>query len=135
MPKDTRAKVTLSPDAYKALEVEAMLMGVSLKDAASKMILKAACPKCKEILGIMTRPPKVPDGPEDPKGQRDPGLEGPNGPIVTNLSLTEDMKTQKPISHRRSLEKDDAALTQINPLTDIRAFLLSAQRAEQKGGL
>ncbi len=58
MPKDTRGKVTLTPEAYKALEVESMLMGVSLKDAASKMILKNACPKCKEILGIMARPPK-----------------------------------------------------------------------------
>ena len=58
MPKDTRAKVTLSPDAYKALEVESMLRGVSLKEAAPHMILKAACPKCKEILGIMARPPK-----------------------------------------------------------------------------
>ena len=56
MPKDTREKVTLSPEAYKALEVEAMLHGTSLKDTASKLILKAACPKCIEILDIMARP-------------------------------------------------------------------------------
>jgi hypothetical protein len=70
MPKDTRDKVTLSPDAYKVLEVEAMLMGISLKDAASKLIIKAACPKCKEILDIMARPPK------DTKEER------PKGPIT-----------------------------------------------------
>ncbi len=58
MPKDTRGKVTLTPEAYKALEVESMLMDCSLKEAASKLILKAACPKCKEIIGIMDRPPK-----------------------------------------------------------------------------
>jgi len=33
-----------------------MLHGDSLKDTASKLILKAACPKCKEILDIMARP-------------------------------------------------------------------------------
>ena len=58
MPKDTREKVTLSPEAYKALEVEAMLHGTSLKDTASKLIIKAACPKCIEILDIMARPAK-----------------------------------------------------------------------------
>jgi hypothetical protein len=59
MTKDIRAKVTLNPDAFKVLEVEAMLQGLSLKDAASKLIIKAACPKCKEILDIMARPPKA----------------------------------------------------------------------------
>lgn len=58
MPKVTKEKVTLSPEAYKALEVEAMLRGTTLKDAASKLILKAACPKCKEILEVMDRPPR-----------------------------------------------------------------------------
>jgi len=58
MSKDTRGKVTLTPEAYKALEIEAMLQGISLKDAASKLIIKAACPKCIEILDIMARPPK-----------------------------------------------------------------------------
>jgi hypothetical protein len=76
MPKDTRDKVTLSPEAYKALEVEAMLHGDSLKDTASKLILKAACPKCKEILGIMARPPKGPRE-EEPKGESDNGPKGP----------------------------------------------------------
>ncbi len=71
MPKDTREKVTLSPEAYKALEVEAMLHGTSLKDTASKLILKAACPKCIEILDIMARPPKDTreEGPKGPKAQ------------------------------------------------------------------
>jgi hypothetical protein len=49
MPKDTRDKVTLSPEAYKALEVEAMLHGTSLKDTASKLILKAGCPKANRL--------------------------------------------------------------------------------------
>ena len=69
MPKDTREKVTLSPEAYKALEVEAMLHGSSLKETASKLILKAACPKCKEILDIMARPPKG-RRKKSPKNQR-----------------------------------------------------------------
>ncbi len=58
MPKDTRAKVNLSPEAYKTLEIEAMLRGESLKDTASMLILQAACPKCREILDIMTKPPR-----------------------------------------------------------------------------
>ena len=58
MSKDTRDKVTLSPEAFKTLEIEAMLQGISLKDAASKLIIKAACPKCIEILGVIARPPK-----------------------------------------------------------------------------
>jgi|WetSurMetagenome_2_1015567.scaffolds.fasta_scaffold361166_1 hypothetical protein len=66
MPKDTRDKVTLSPEAYKALEVEAMLHNTSLKDTASKLILKAACPKCIEILGIMDRPAKEVIPPQEP---------------------------------------------------------------------
>jgi hypothetical protein len=76
MPKDTRDKVTLSPEAYKALEVEAMLHGGSLKDTASKLILKAACPKCKEILDIMARPPKGVNAEE----HKDTMEEGPKGP-------------------------------------------------------
>jgi hypothetical protein len=66
MPKDTRVKVTLSPEAYKALEVEAMLHNTSLKDTASKLILKAACPKCIEILDIMARPTKEIIPPQEP---------------------------------------------------------------------
>jgi hypothetical protein len=34
----------------------AMLHNSSLKDTVSKLILKAACSKCKEIWGIMARP-------------------------------------------------------------------------------
>ena len=79
MPKDTRGKVTLSPEAFKTLEIEAMLKGISLKDAASKLIIKAACPKCIEILGVIARPPKEKNSPiaqepqviiaQSPKGQ------------------------------------------------------------------
>jgi len=116
MPKDTRDKVTLSPEAYKALEVEAMLHGTNLKDTASKLILKAACPKCIEILEIMDRPakeandiappiePKVPkskaivvDVParpskdtkeEEPEG---PITQGPKGPMaqVPNVTIVQ----------------------------------------------
>jgi hypothetical protein len=93
MPKDTRDKVTLSPEAYKALEVEAMLHGTSLKDTASKLILKAACPKCKEILDIMARPPK---------GTRE---EGPNGPLAQG--------TNKPnVPLRQNAEMDDLPSSQ-----------------------
>ena len=81
MPKDTRDKVTLSPEAFKALEVEAMLHGDSLKDTASKLILKAACPKCKEILDIMARPAK------EHKGESD---NGPKGPKAKRKKLSED---------------------------------------------
>lgn len=77
MPKDTRDKVTLSPEAYKVLEVEAMLYGDSLKETASKLIIKAACPKCKEILDIMARPPKG-QMEEEPKGER---AQGPQVPM------------------------------------------------------
>ena len=35
----TRDKVTLSPEAYKALEVEAMLHGTNLKDTAPKLMI------------------------------------------------------------------------------------------------
>ena len=86
MPKDTRDKVTLSPEAYKALEVEAMLHGTNLKDTASKLILKAACPKCLEILEIMDRPPKG-EMEEEHKGPitqkpKDPMAQEPKGQIV-----------------------------------------------------
>lgn len=88
MPKDTRDKVTLSPDAYKVLEVEAMLMGVSLKDAASKLIIKAACPKCKEILDIMARPPKGANE-EEHKGTMEDGPTGERAQVPDNLSIQE----------------------------------------------
>ena len=95
MPKDTREKVTLSPAAYKALEVEAMLHNTSLKDTASKLILKAACPKCKEILDIMARPakehkdittqePNVPIA-QEPKGESDNGLKGPLTQVANDI--------------------------------------------------
>ena len=103
MTKDTRAKVTLNPDAFKVLEIEAMLQGLSLKDAASKLIIKAACPKCKEILDIMARPPKGPKetkGPidaqeivpkvqmaQEPKGQR---AQVPDSPKVQKTKLSQD---------------------------------------------
>lgn len=86
MPKDTRDKVTLSPEAYKALEVEAMLHGDSLKDTASKLILKAACPKCKEILDIMARLPKE---------HKDITTQEPNVPIAQK---TEGPMAQEPKS-------------------------------------
>jgi len=97
--------VTLSPEAYKALEVEAMLHGTNLKDTASKLILKAACPKCIEILEIMDRPakeandiappiePKVPkskaivvDVPARPS--KDTKEEEPEGPITQEPHVT-----------------------------------------------
>jgi len=53
-----------------------MLHGTSPKDTASKLILKAACPKCIEILDIMSRPPKG-TREEEPKGESDNGLKGP----------------------------------------------------------
>ena len=123
MPKDTRDKVTLSPEAYKALEVEAMLHGTNLKDTASKLILKAACPKCIEILEIMDRPakeandiappiePKVPkskatvvDVParpskdtkeEEPEG---PITQGPKGPMaqVPNVTIVQGNDLMEP---------------------------------------
>jgi biotin operon repressor len=105
MPKDTRDKVTLSPEAYKALEVEAMLHGDSLKDTASKLILKAACPKCKEILDIMARPPKSTKE-EEPKGESDNGPKGkraqghndtlPQGPEVMQTQEQNVTMSQEP---------------------------------------
>ena len=94
MPKDTRGKVTLTPEAYKALEVEAMLMGVSLKDAASRMILKSACPKCKEILGIMARPPKGQRG-EETNGIEAQGLNGPITQETSEPTRSEETKGQR----------------------------------------
>lgn len=97
MPKDTREKVTLSPEAYKALEVEAMLHGASLKETASKLILKAACPKCIEILDIMARPAKEPKDTitqepdvtiaKEPKGQK---AQIPDGPKTKRQKLSQD---------------------------------------------
>lgn len=107
MPKDTRDKVTLSPDAYKVLEVEAMLMGVSLKDAASKLIIKAACPKCKEILDIMARPAKEP---------KDTTTQVPN---VTIAQEPKDPKAQVPDSpkaKRLRLSKNPEAIAKIKEL-------------------
>ncbi len=92
MPKDTRDKVTLTPEAYKALSIESMLMDCSMKEAASRLILKAACPKCKEIMGIMGRPPKgqkaeVPNSEiaKGPKGER---AKVPDGPKAQRPSST-----------------------------------------------
>lgn len=107
MPKDTRDKVTLSPEAFKALEVEAMLHDDSLKDTASKLILKAACPKCKEILDIMARPakehkaittqePNVPIA-QEPKDESDNGLKSPldQGHNDTIAQVSEVMQTKE----------------------------------------
>lgn len=120
MPKDTRGKVTLSPEAYRALEVESMLMDCSLKDAASKLILKAACPKCKEILGIMARPPKdqssqVPEVPLDngTKGQK---AQVPNGPIAQGPDVTKAKVPDSPKAKKLKLSENPAALTQIKEL-------------------
>ena len=133
MPKDTRDKVTLSPEAFKALEVEAMLHGDSLKDTASKLILKAACPKCKEILDIMARPPKgtreeVPKGESD-NGPKDPLTQLPNdtiaqGPDVTtskgpDVSLPKghkDERAQKPKGTKAKLSNDPVALAKLKEL-------------------
>jgi hypothetical protein len=107
MPKDTRDKVTLSSDAYKVLEVEAMLMGVSLKDAASKLIIKAACPKCKEILDIMARPAKEP---------KDTTTQVPN---VTIAQEPKDPKAQVPDSPKAKklrLSKNPEAIAKIKEL-------------------
>jgi hypothetical protein len=94
MPKDTRDKVTLIPEAYKALEVEAMLMGVSLKEAASRMILKSACPKCKEILGIMTRSPNG-QKEEGTKGPLAQGLNDPAAQVIIDPSMDNVAKGQR----------------------------------------
>lgn len=112
MPKDTREKVTLSPEAYKALEVEAMLHGSSLKDTASKLILKAACPKCKEILDIMARPPKD-TREEEPKGQRaqDPNVISSNEPDVTRAE-----GPKSPKAKRKKLSEDTIALAKLKEL-------------------
>jgi uncharacterized membrane protein len=75
--------------------VEAMLIGVSLKEAASRMILKAACPKCKEILGIIVRPPK------DIKATK------------LEIEMLQGPKDRKP---RKKLSEDVAALSQIKEL-------------------
>ena len=128
MPKDTRDKVTLSPEAYKALEVEAMLHGDSLKDTASKLILKAACPKCKEILDIMARPPKgtseeVPKGESD-NGPKDPMAQLPNDTIAQQPDVTtskgsdvtraEGLKSPK--AKRKKLSEDPKALEKLKEL-------------------
>lgn len=125
MPKDTRDKVTLSPEAFKALEVEAMLHGTSLKETASKLILKAACPKCKEILDIMARPPK--DTKEDgPKGEsanvlKDPLAQLPNDTITQGLDVTTVKVPDVPLAKRpkgtkAKLSNDPAALAKLKEL-------------------
>lgn len=114
MTKDTRAKVTLNPDAFKVLEVEAMLQGLSLKDAASKLIIKAACPKCKEILDIMARPPK---GPKETKGPITDAQE-----IVPKVQMAQEPKGQRaqvpksPKVQKTKLSRDKVALAKIKEL-------------------
>ena len=112
MPKDTRDKVTLSPEAYKALEVEAMLHGTSLKETASKLILKAACPKCKEILDIMARPPKDTEE-EEPKGESDNGLKGP---LAQGHNDTMPQVPKGPKAKGRKLSQDPIALAKLKEL-------------------
>ena len=125
MPKDTRDKVTLSPEAFKALEVEAMLHGTSLEETASKLILKAACPKCKEILDIMARPPK--DTKEGgPKGEsdnvlKDPLAQVPNdtitqGPDVTTVKGPDVPLAKRPKGTKAKLSNDPAALAKLKEL-------------------
>lgn len=97
MPKDTRGKVTLTPEAYKVLEVESMLMRVSLKEAAYKMIVKGACPKRKEILEIMERPPK---------GSESHTELGTKGPIAQTPSSTK----------RQRLSKNQEAISRLKEL-------------------
>jgi hypothetical protein len=128
MPKDTRDKVTLSPEAYKALEVEAMLHGTSLKDTASKLILKAACPKCIEILDIMARPPKGTreDGPKSSLTQgtndaiaQEPDAIAAKGPDVTSAiePKGERAKGSKvPKAKRTKLSEDTLALAKLKEL-------------------
>jgi hypothetical protein len=120
MPKDTRDKVTLSPEAYKALEVEAMLHGTSLKDTASKLILKAACPKCIEILDIMARPPKGTreDGPKNHLTQ-EPNVATAKVPDVTSAiePKGERAKGSKvPKAKRTKLSEDTLALAKLKEL-------------------
>lgn len=115
MPKDIRGKVTLTPEAYKALEVEAMLMGLSLKDVASKMILENACPKCIEILGIMARPPK---------GQKEEGLkeirdENPKGQMTLGTKELEEQRPEGNKIKRKRLIKDPEALARIKELWEL----------------
>ena len=104
MPKDTREKVTLSPEAYKALEVEAMLHGSSLKDTASKLILKAACPKCKEILDIMARPVKEHKDlpPQEPNVIIDQGIDIMQPDTITqeHKGTTIDLKSTSGKGHK-----------------------------------
>jgi phage FluMu protein Com len=107
MPKDTREKVTLSPEAYKALEVEAMLHGSSLKDTASKLILKAACPKCKEILDIMARPAKEP---------KDTITQEPDVIIAKEPKGTKAQIPDGPKAKRQRLSQDHVALAKIKEL-------------------
>ena len=120
MPKDTRDKVTLSPEAYKALEIEAMLHGTNLKETASKLILKAACPKCIEILDIMARPPEgtkeeEPKGPitQESKGDK---VKGPKGQRAQVRNVTKSQKPKSPKAKRKKLSEDTMALEQIKIL-------------------
>lgn len=120
MPKDTREKVTLSPEAYKALEVEAMLHSTSLKETASKLILKAACPKCKEILGIMARPPKDTNE-EEPKGERaqlpnDTIAQVPEAIPVKEPDVTRAEGPKSPKAKRKKLSEDTMALAKLKEL-------------------
>jgi len=115
MPKDTRENVTLSPEAYKVLEIEAMLHDSSLKDAASKLIIKAACPKCKEILDIMARPAKEPKGEMTQESQvtitQEPKTISPQKP---NVTVAQGPKSPK--AKGKKLSKDPLALTKIKEL-------------------
>jgi len=108
MPKDLREKVTLSPEAYKALQIEAMLRGGSMKETASKLILKAACPKCKEIMDIMGREPngdkaQVDTPAKEPKGKEAKEPKGPLPPM-------------SPKAKGKKLSQDTMALDQIKIL-------------------
>jgi hypothetical protein len=51
-------RVTLSDEAYRAVELEAMQTDDSLQDVASNLILKSITPKTREILNTLGFMPK-----------------------------------------------------------------------------
>jgi hypothetical protein len=111
MPKDERAKVTLTPDAFKALQLEAMLHDTSLQETASNLIIKAACPKCKEMLAIMNRPNQ--ELAQETKGEID---QLPKGTIAIKPKGEIAQVPIVPKAKRRRLSEDTKALERIKEL-------------------
>ncbi len=109
MPKDTREKVTLRPEAFQAIEVGSTLMGVSLKDAASHMVLKSAHPKCKEISGITARLPKG----QEAKVAKGHLAQVPEGTIAKKPKANSSHKAKRP-----TMAGDSAALEKIKEIWD-----------------